>query len=497
METEHPKGVSRVIVFVFLITQVIGISGLYYLVSAALASHEYYQILDFPGEKPAYLQWLFNRSALGFPFSYSRMQLVLAFGQVAIAGLALAATVLAKSRPQHVRSILSTILLVLVGFTATQASLRSFIRIEWPPFFPDMEWAMHCHDIYNSAPANMVSRASDIDPTSEMGRQLAQAEAERDACLESWDPYRSSIAGRLFPPGRARQWFWVFVQLALYLPILAFLNFGRRHLSDRHANPSERITLRFPATDPTEQRMSEILSVLDECNEGLRFPALDNAYVYPAATRLSLFRSEEDWALVIEVFGFSPRAGLPDLHISTFASRIEGRKAPEDFISPKAYLSYMEHNPHNESRFVFPIAEGTWQDQDYLDVLAAEAREIPLRGRPIQLPHHDDYAEYGILLEEPYKIFVFEASRFLAETHRDEVLATEEERRFNVPPELKQIMVLDEWAHPDVLDGSTLPSSSETFQQLARVLATGDLSAYNPTEPPNTHWSNWPEGGLL
>jgi hypothetical protein len=31
----------------------------------------------------------------------------------------------------------------------------------------------------------------------------------------------------------------------------------------------------------------------------------------------------------------------------------------------------------------------------------------------------------------------------------------------------------------------------------ARVLATGELRHYAPTEAPNTHWSNWPLGGTL
>ena len=53
----------------------------------------------------------------------------------------------------------------------------------------------------------------------------------------------------------------------------------------------------------------EILSILDRCCDAFTFPMLDNGYVYLAATQLSLYRSTMDWAVVIEVFGFSPRAG--------------------------------------------------------------------------------------------------------------------------------------------------------------------------------------------
>jgi hypothetical protein len=60
---------------------------------------------------------------------------------------------------------------------------------------------------------------------------------------------------------------------------------------------------------PLAWSTGEILAVLDGCFDSFTFPMLDNGYVYLAATRLSAYRSESDWAIAIEVFGFSPRAG--------------------------------------------------------------------------------------------------------------------------------------------------------------------------------------------
>src|SRR5438128_2131662 len=80
---------------------------------------------------------------------------------------------------------------------------------------------------------------------------------------------------------------------------------------------------------------------------------------------------------------------------------------------------------------------------------------------------------------------------------REQVLATPDERRVSVLPEMEQILQLEEWHHPNVVDEEERPSGSETFQPLARVLATGDVSVYQPSQPPNTHWRNWPEGGRL
>jgi len=102
----------------------------------------------------------------------------------------------------------------------------------------------------------------------------------------------------------------------------------------------------------------DILTVWDECAKSFTFPMLDNGYFYLAATRLSLLRSAQDWAMVIEVFGFSPRSGLPDTNIYTFASRLHDRNTADKYVTCEAYERYLRNNPHNEMRFAFPIEEG-------------------------------------------------------------------------------------------------------------------------------------------
>jgi uncharacterized protein DUF7003 len=86
-------------------------------------------------------------------------------------------------------------------------------------------------------------------------------------------------------------------------------------------------------------KREQILSVLDQRCANFTFPMLDNGYVYLAATRLSLYRSETDWGMVIEVFGYSPRAGLPDIHIHTFASALQNRDSRDQYKSPEAQSS--------------------------------------------------------------------------------------------------------------------------------------------------------------
>lgn len=234
----------------------------------------------------------------------------------------------------------------------------------------------------------------------------------------------------------------------------------------------------------------DILNVLDRCCAAFTFPMLDNGYVYLAATRLSLHRSDEDWAMVIEVFGFSPRAGLPDTFIHTFASRLRDRARPERFVTRQAYEKYLAANPNNESRTVFPIQPGDWQSPDSDEFVSEHVTHVAVRGRAIAVPPAAEYERHGIALADAPRMQIFELCRYLAAVARDEVLATPAERRGSVLSEMKQLLQLEEWNHPNVVDDHERPSGSVTFQQLARVLETGDTSLYRPTLAPNTHWRN-------
>lgn len=56
-------------------------------------------------------------------------------------------------------------------------------------------------------------------------------------------------------------------------------------------------------------RAEEILNQLDKCNSDYVFPMLDNGYIYPSGTKLTAYRDEQRWVIVIEVVGFNYRGG--------------------------------------------------------------------------------------------------------------------------------------------------------------------------------------------
>lgn len=238
----------------------------------------------------------------------------------------------------------------------------------------------------------------------------------------------------------------------------------------------------------------DILGVLDKAAEAYVFPMLDNGYIYPVASRLTLFRSKEDWAVVFETFGFSPRAGHPDLTITTIANRLKDRNKRSDYVSETAHENYLKQNPNWDMRNFWPISNEEWIDENDPE-RTSMAGSIVLRGRHLSIPEMSDYAQNGVTLAGDFPAVV-ELCRYIACDHEDDLLATETERRVSVLPDMQQLLQLDEWHHPDLSAGQ-LPSQTETFKQLAKVLETGSLEHYSKPETPNNHWKNWPEGGTL
>jgi hypothetical protein len=230
--------------------------------------------------------------------------------------------------------------------------------------------------------------------------------------------------------------------------------------------------------------VEDILSQLDEYAGECDFPMLDNGYVYPVTSRLNAYRDDHRWAIIIEDFGFNYRAGGHDgiqncLYCYGNCLKRKPGSANEDF------LSVTEDGP-----------EGPTFDEEYQMYLNEQA-SIVIRDKMIPLKLDEQTFEAaGITLIEPPQITVTDLLRSLVLNYRELFLATEAELRERVPQDLPLLLRLDEWYHPD-LANEVLPSAVETFRMIAEALVQDNIALYAPTQQPNTHWSNWPEGGTL
>jgi hypothetical protein len=208
-----------------------------------------------------------------------------------------------------------------------------------------------------------------------------------------------------------------------------------------------------------------ILAQLDEHAMEFVFPMLDNGYEYPVDTRLRVYRDAARWALLIEVLGYSARRGsLADV-LYVVGDGVTGSQGVRD------------------DDFLVRIGDDV-EDPDNAEHARPGLKSVRIRDRDVALAAHSD----------PWPLP--DLFRSLVPAHRDLLLATEGEIRERVPVDLPQLVRLEQWHHPDLSNGQ-MPSECETFQQIAEAIVTGDAAKIRPTLAPNTHWKNWPEGGML
>ncbi|MEV6964101.1 hypothetical protein AB0M47_03220 [Hamadaea sp. NPDC051192] len=212
----------------------------------------------------------------------------------------------------------------------------------------------------------------------------------------------------------------------------------------------------------------QILAQLDDAAREYQFADPEHPYAYAIDARMHVFRDDARWALLVELVGYNPRAGNVVDVVHAYGNCLtRGRSGYEndDFLTRIDNMDEIE-------------------DIDNPEYLRTDGGPIQIRGRRITVD-----AAAGDSLEDVF--------RLLVPDHRDLLLADELELRRRIPAELVRLLVLEEWWHRRPERHDELPSETETFRQLAVVLATGDVTAYRPSKAPNTHWSNWPESGSL
>jgi hypothetical protein len=274
---------------------------------------------------------------------------------------------------------------------------------------------------------------------------------------------------------------------------------------------------------------AEILDTLDN-SAAIKynyFITLSHPYVYLIDSRLNIFRGENnDWAIAAEVLGHNPRGGYITSEIFYFGNCL---------------INLESYNGNSVNTFSnYPVDDESFEATTDGEVLIPEADFWIVRGEKVPLStNKSDYDKAGIKLSEyePGEILIIEAARLAIIDHAFLFRATDQELYKSIPADLKKILVLDEWYHrefnpqpspfdsPEVLRALDLtqeyiqnmirdekertarfnqeewennrPGSYETWQLLANVIATGDISLYQPTLAPNSHWTNWPESGAL
>ncbi|MFT3677573.1 MAG: hypothetical protein QM781_16910 [Chitinophagaceae bacterium] len=285
-----------------------------------------------------------------------------------------------------------------------------------------------------------------------------------------------------------------------------------------------------------------ILKTLDDSNKQgdySFFVELGHAYSYLIDSRINVFCGADDrWAIAVERLGYNPRGGAISLDIFYYGNCLQNLE---------------QYNKQDSNYYsVLPIVRDKFTATTDGEILRPDADYWIVRDKNIPINHHtQEYLDAGIDLREyePGELPIEAVGRLLITKHADLFRATDEELYKSLPPNLKKILILDEWYHKDYTEmmlpefsdkqlratydlnkelsgsneyvdyetfeemirqsghettaynqqqfDSNRPGSYETWQQIAQVIVTGDPAMYNPTLQPNTHWKHWPDSGSL
>ena len=228
----------------------------------------------------------------------------------------------------------------------------------------------------------------------------------------------------------------------------------------------------------------EILAYLDRCD----FPMLDNGYYYHVDQQLSVLQDNSEWVMILQILAFNNHEldvnGVTTI-VYTYGSFIEESEALTD-------KSFYKKASNHEIDF---LVEETEMFDSYLN---PKAKHISVNDQLVPIEHDRiKYREKGIELEDDEKIRPWEYLRFIAPKYAEKFWINREELREKIPLNMKEIITLKNWNHPDNIE--TGPSDMDTFQILARMLYEEDYEKVEilQNEPGNTHWKNWPMGGTL
>jgi hypothetical protein len=229
----------------------------------------------------------------------------------------------------------------------------------------------------------------------------------------------------------------------------------------------------------------EILHQLDTEAESYVFPMLDNGYYYHGDQKLTIFRDEKRWAILLEVLAYNNHHDNLD-GITTIAN---------------VFGNCLTGSNDNDNFNFFALDNGVetflYDETNYGPYLNDKATSIKVRETIIPIQFDKEfYLGKGIELQFENKVTPWEFMRGLIPEQSNLFWLTRQEISKKIPIDLPEFMTLTNWHHPDLVIDEK-PSETETFQQLADAIVTGNKTLYNTKETINTHWTNWPEGGSL
>lgn len=227
------------------------------------------------------------------------------------------------------------------------------------------------------------------------------------------------------------------------------------------------------------------------------FLTLEDGYLIISSNKIHLFADENRWAVVFEKNGYHNRGRSIQKELNFFGNcLINLDKAGLD----DKYICNTKH-------FILCSEQDVQKVCKEFEEVSESAKTIKIRDKELPIEHNlDVYKKQNIpwqKYDQTKKTIGIEClTRMLNANYPEVFNSTEAELRTCLPKDLPFLITIDEWFHVDCAkpimygDNVPLPSTIETFQLIADVLATRDKTKYKPTKKPNSDWRNWKSGDM-
>ena len=225
---------------------------------------------------------------------------------------------------------------------------------------------------------------------------------------------------------------------------------------------------------------------------------LEHGYCVTASSRIHLYADKNRWALVLEKSGYQNRGGDAEIELDYFGNCVN---YPVDKYPERSYITNASNIVLISGDEYERIRNREGSNFEQFELISSSAQDVIIRGKKLNIEHDiSKYSHFGIIPRtdgNPRRLIGFDdLVRYINETNPSVISASENEIKKHLPADIAKLMTIEKFHYESDYNQNNLPSAQETYQLIAKILVTRNISFWKPTLKPNNHWSNWTSGNL-
>lgn len=279
--------------------------------------------------------------------------------------------------------------------------------------------------------------------------------------------------------------------LIIFMILLASCSMDRKNIQEKRMENFSESSVLEELNIAYQGDISAYFPQGNNCIKYNFFLNLEDGYFNTAGNKIHLFADSIRWAIVFEKNGYSNSSGMGEIELIYIGNCIQ---YIEENYSQNCYISNSKIIPlikTSEFDRISKSAIGT----HYFEQVSPDATYISVRDLQIPIETNSlKYKELKINLEDSGLIGFKDLVRYLNETQKNLMSASEEEIKDALPKDLPLIMTLEKYYYTSKYN-NILPSKQKLFHLIAKILVTKDKTLWISTED-NNEWFNWDSGFL-